>query len=321
MLVIRFVISKNRYCNPEILRRTLKNTIVALCTLGLCTAAGAAETLTMDVNGADLRYVSKGTGTPVVFVHGGVSDARVWDPYSDTISREARFVAYSQRYFGLSPWPDDGSAFQRETHISDLVSFIEGLGTTPIHLVTWSYGGEIGANAVLRRPDLFRSVIHYEPVIGSILAGMPGAANATRTLFDTFGPAVKAATHGNGESAALRFIEAVFELPMGGAEKEPAEVVAMWRENGRTVLPQISMVPPKPLSCKDFQLSTVPTLVVQGENSYTRYAMMADRISECLANAMQLTMKNVNHDGPFREPEMFADLIKVFIQLNERLVE
>ncbi len=303
------------------LKRTLKITIVALCTVVLGSAVTAAERLTMHVNGADLHYDSKGTGTPVVFVHGAISDARVWASYSETVSREARFVAYDQRYFGTSPWPDDGSGFQRETHISDLISFVEGLGTTPVHLVTWSYSGEIGANAVLRRPDLFRSAIHYEPVIDSILTDLPGAANATRTLFNTFGPAVEAATNGDGESAALSFIEAVFELPKGGAKQEPADAVAIWRENGRTVLPYISMVPLKPLSCKDFQLSTVPTLVLQGENSYTRFAMMADRISECLANSMLVTLPNVNHDGPFREPEKFADLIELFTQLNERLIE
>lgn len=99
--------------------------------------------------------------------------------------------------------------------------------------MTWSYSGEIGVQAMLGRPDLFRSAVHYEPVLDNLVSGVPGGANATRDLFSHFGPAVTAAQAARSEDAALRFIEAVFKLPDRGAETEQGQ--EMWRQNGRTV--------------------------------------------------------------------------------------
>ena len=60
----------------------------------------------------------------------------------------------------------------------------------------------------------------------------------------------------------------MFELPEGGAEGE--EGAEMWRQNGRTVLPYISMDPPAPIDCAALAAIRAPTLVVQGEQSWTR---------------------------------------------------
>ena len=37
-----------------------------------------ADAKTVDLDGATLAYQEKGDGTPVVFVHGAISDLRTW---------------------------------------------------------------------------------------------------------------------------------------------------------------------------------------------------------------------------------------------------
>lgn len=274
-----------------------------------------AETAEMQVNGASLTYVSEGEGVPVVFVHGAISDLRAWEAYGPIISDEGRFVAYSQRYFGTGDWPDDATNFQRTTHVSDLIAFVEGLDAGPVHLVTWSYSGEIGVHAMLDRPDLFRSAVHYEPVLDNLVSGAPGGANATRDLFSHFGPAVMAAQEDRPEDAALRFIEAVFELPEGGAETEPAQ--EMWRQNGRTVAPYLAMDPPPSLDCDALGAITAPTLVVQGAQSFTRFSIMADLVAACVENGMTVMLPEVNHGGPYRAPDKFSAVIEGFLSIVE----
>ena len=281
--------------------------------IALLSHAAGAETAEMQIGDTRLPYVSEGQGSPVVFVHGAISDLRAWEPYRQMISEDRRFVAYSQRYFGTGRWPDDGENFQRATHVNDLVAFVEGLAAGPVHLVTWSYSGEIGIHAMLERPDLFRSAIHYEPVLDRIAAAAAGGANATRTLNAHFSPAVTAAQEGRGEDAALRFIEAVFELPEGGAEREAGE--EMWRQNGRTVAPYLAMDPPPPIDCSTLHKVTAPTLVVQGAESFTRFSIMAERIRSCVANGLVLTLPDATHDGPYRSPEAFGAMIRGFLSL------
>ena len=53
-----------------------------------------------EINGVRLPYVEQGAGEPMVFVHGFVSDLRIWQPIKDEIAKKYRFIAYTQRYFG-----------------------------------------------------------------------------------------------------------------------------------------------------------------------------------------------------------------------------
>ena len=247
-------------------RQILLAAVMAGCSVANSPSASAApEEKQMALNGTKLTYIEEGAGTPVVFVHGAISDMRAWDPYRPEIAKERRFIAYTQRYFGTAAWSDKAEHFSRETHIEDLIAFVEGLDAGPVHLVTWSYSGGIGTYASLRRPDLFRSIIHYEPSARALLSGLPGGATARTEMFKNFGPAISAMKAGKAEDAALRFIEAVFKLPEGAAAEEPEPWPSYWRANGRTIPPFLAMAPGVPISCDQLGALTIPTLVVQGK--------------------------------------------------------
>ena len=94
--------------------------------------------------------VEQGAGEPIVFVHGAFSDLRVWEPIREEVAKRYRFIAYTQRYFGTDPWPDDGKNFNIETHADDLAKFITSLNAGPVHVVTRSRGGGVAMAAALK---------------------------------------------------------------------------------------------------------------------------------------------------------------------------
>lgn len=292
---------------------TRQTEVILASALAVTLAAPALAADEMSVGDVSLPYVSAGEGTPVVFVHGAISDMRVWEPYQSMISDDRRFVAYTQRYFGTGEWPEDRSDFQVATHVADLIAVVEGLDAGPVDLVTWSYSGEVGVRAMLARPELFRSAVHFEPTLYWLAAGTPGWDNATRKMFAGFGPAMQAVDEDRGEDAALRFIEVVFNLEEGAAVGEAAEEI--WRQNGHTVAPYLAMDPGDLFDCATLSAVTAPTLVVQGEQSHTRFSMMAERTASCLPNALIVTQPGVNHDGPYRQPEVFGGMIEDFLSL------
>ena len=71
----------------------------------------------------ELSYEDEGDGQPVVFVHGSISDSRNWNQHRGMITAQFRMIALTQRYFGLSPWSDDGRNFSIQTHADDLAGF------------------------------------------------------------------------------------------------------------------------------------------------------------------------------------------------------
>ncbi|WP_172329209.1 alpha/beta fold hydrolase [Mangrovicoccus sp. HB161399] len=290
--------------------------LAALLLCGPAAAAGAAEQM-VAANGTELAYVEAGSGSPVVFVHGAISDHRAWDPYREAIAARHHFIAYDQRYFGTRDWPDDGRNFSADTHAADLVAVAEALGGGPVGLVAWSYGGDVAARAAIARPDLFSAIVLYEPDVAGLIDGLAGASAAAEHVLAGFGPAIAAVEAGQLEDASLRFIEAVFALGEGGAEAEPEEWRNVWRENGRTIPPFLSAPAGDTATCADLSAVRVPILVVRGAQSTVYDVMMAERLAACAANALVLAMPDSNHDGPYRHPDLFAAMIGSFLDLAE----
>lgn len=286
--------------------------MLAMLLFGVTPGASALEVI---VNEIPLQYEEKGSGDVVLFVHGAISDRRVWARYRDVISDKRRFVAYDQRHFGQSMTQDESAVFSADAHANDLVGFVEALDSGPVSLVAWSYGGDVAARAAIARPDLFRAIVYYEPDINSLIAGLPGAKRATNDLYNRFGPPMAAIEKGDLGAAALRFIDIVFLLPSGGANHEPEAWKSIWQENGGTLPAYLSAPAGNIATCQGLSSVQVPTLVVTGSIGHIYDSMMAERVVECQPHALLVTMQGVNHDGPYRKPEEFVEKISNFLDL------
>ena len=87
--------------------------VMATWVLVTAIAAGgrpAAPHRTM-VNGADLAWVARGRGAPVVLVHGSGADLRTWGHQMDPLASGGfRAIAYSRRYHHPDAPPDAEAA-------------------------------------------------------------------------------------------------------------------------------------------------------------------------------------------------------------------
>ena len=96
---------------------------------------------TVIVNGAELAYDEQGSGDAVIFVHGGISDLRIWEKQMAAFSENHRAIRYSRKY----AWPNsdipDTIDDQMWPHVDDLAELIRKLDAAPAHLVGNSWGG------------------------------------------------------------------------------------------------------------------------------------------------------------------------------------
>jgi len=198
-------------------------------------AAESLQTRQLPVNGVDLSYLDQGTGAPVVFVHGAFSDLRFWEPQRQAVVQQYRFIALTQRYFGTTPWPDDGKHYAATTHATDLAGFLRQLNAGPVHLVGISYGGVIATLVVLEHPHLVRSLTVLEPGLVSLLADVPEAKpeiDERRKAFEPIGTAAKA---GETVQATKLLFDWVNNEGAGAFDKQPEAVRQMFLDNARTV--------------------------------------------------------------------------------------
>ena len=278
------------------------------------TAMCGPPTKEVEVNGVRLHYVEDGSGEPVVLVHGAFSDLRVWEPIREEIARRYRFIAYTQRYFGIGPWPDDGKNFSVATDADDLAKFITSLNDGPVHLVTRSRGGTVAIAMALKYPALVRSLTLHEPGLFSMLPADSAEGKAAREHQSKYvAPAVAATKAGDSIRAVRLFFEGVYQLGPGGFDRLPQATQAMLLDNARTAPLLFGAAPPPPTTCDMLKTLNQPTLVTHGEKTHAHNKLINEGVAKCVPGARQVAFPNLVHDAPSRDPAAFTAALFEFL--------
>src|SRR2546427_11476103 len=101
----------------------------------------------MGINGALIHYRREGTGFPILMLHAGVADSRMWQPQVDDFAKHFDVIRPDMRGFGDSELPA-GSLAPRD----DLPGLMGQLRLQPSHLVRCSLGGSPATGLALDHP-------------------------------------------------------------------------------------------------------------------------------------------------------------------------
>ncbi|MGI5455650.1 alpha/beta fold hydrolase [Streptomyces sp. CA-249302] len=89
-----------------------------------------------------------GEGIPVVLLHPGVADSRIWDPIAPALVDRHRVIRYDARGYGRSPAPTTSYSLA-----ADLRTVLDHFGVRRAVLVGTSMGGGTAVNFALDEPD------------------------------------------------------------------------------------------------------------------------------------------------------------------------
>ncbi len=120
------------------------------------------QTGTAAINGTQMYYEVAGSGHPLIMVHAGVADNRMWDDQFDVFAQHYRVIRFDQRGFGQTK-PVDGE-FRRYEDIYAMLNF---LGIQETYLMGCSMGGGACIDFALEHPEMAKALI----TIGSGAAG------------------------------------------------------------------------------------------------------------------------------------------------------
>src|SRR6516225_2922813 len=96
----------------------------------------AIETGYAEINGAQLYYEIAGAGQPVVFVHAGIADRRMWNAQFAAFAARYHVLRYDHRGMGESSMPAGPFALRE-----DLYALTRQLDLAPAVLIGCSMGG------------------------------------------------------------------------------------------------------------------------------------------------------------------------------------
>jgi pimeloyl-ACP methyl ester carboxylesterase len=259
------------------------------------------------INGADLFYSDRGDGPPVLFVHGSNVDCRIWADHGEILGARYRVLAVTQRYFGTSPWPDDGRKFSVRVHADDLAAFIEALRLEPLSIVGWSYGGAVCLAMLARYPELAERLFLYEPALATFVSDPSAVQRATDDRLEMTRAAKAAASGGNVRSAVQLFMDGVND-ETGTFRRLPDKVQMIMLANAR-MLPLLFAAPPPPrVTCEDLSRLAIPVTVALGGNSRPFYRVSAQWAAQCIPGARLFIVPGVRHLWPVQDARAFSQL-------------
>ncbi len=111
---------------------------------------------------AGIAVEAVGDGVPVVLLHAGVADRRMWGAQVGALAAAGfRAIAYDRRGFGETLHADDAYS-----HVGDLVAVLDACAQrAPAILVGCSQGGRIAVDAALAHPERVSGLLLVAPAI------------------------------------------------------------------------------------------------------------------------------------------------------------
>ena len=114
---------------------------------------------TIKTNGVELYYERRGSGDPLLLVHGLLFSAASWRDQVDVLSAEYDVIAVDLRGQHRSETTGDLAGFDLWNQAEDIHGLITQLGIAPVHYAGLSMGGMIGMRLALRHPEDLRDLV------------------------------------------------------------------------------------------------------------------------------------------------------------------
>ncbi len=266
------------------------------------------------VNGRDLEYLEKGTGDPLILVHGSLGDYRDWAFQMEPFSKRYHVVAYSRRSHYPNAWTDYAPDYSLNVERDDLVALIDSLGLGKVHLLGHSYGAYTATLVARDHPTVLRSLVISEPPILALLTN----DSSTASLYDEFENNVVEPTKaqfrsGNYEKGVRVFLDGVLGIKDVFDQLAP-EDKEITMQNARTLVPEIGISPQRdPFTQEDAARIITPTLLLKGELSPAFLRSIADTLSQYLPNCEMRIIAGASHAMLGTHPEVCNDAILTFL--------
>ena len=236
---------------------------------------------------------SGGDGRPLVLLHPGVGDSRIWDPVLPALTASYRVIRHDDRGFGRSPAPR-----VKFSLLADLITVLDHYGLDRAALVGCSQGGGTALGLALARPTRVSALVLLCP-------GVPGYPWPEEQEPDEL------------EAEYARALAA------GDVDAVAGLLLRIWAAAGPTpaVMEQLRSAARAEIAAGDRQQRdppvygrlgeiSVPTSLLVGDADYPPL-VEADRQAAARIPGCELTVApGLDHLPPLREPDLVLRVIR-----------
>ena len=258
-----------------------------------------------EVNGTKLHYEVAGNGYPLVLLHAGIADSRMWHMQFDLFSKFYRVVRYDMRGFGKSPAGDIDFSYYQDLH--DLLKY---LSISPCHLIGVSLGASTALNFVLTYPSMVHSLV--------LVASREGREKPSEALIRAWTDIDAMVEKGNVAEA----VEQELRLWVDGPRRKPEQVNTKMRELVRMMNANNFAIPQgkgrsialQPLAFDRLEEIRVPTMVIAGEEDIPDVLESTEQVAMRIQGTRKVLISNAAHMVSMEKSEEFNKIVLDFLK-------
>lgn len=259
-----------------------------------------------EINGIKMFYHDMGSGDPIVLLHAGIADSRMWEKQLKVFAEHYRVVAPDLRGFGQTEIPQGVFA-----HYRDVYALLQHLGIESAHFVGASMSGETAVNLALTYPQMVKSLV----LVCSALGGYEFTDEATIEVWEEVGEALEAGDLSRG-------VELEVLLWVVGPNRSPAQVDdAIQLAVGEMILRSYTLPTGEgteedlePYAINRLQEIQCPTLVLIGDNDVPDMQIIANTLATGIHGAKKVAIADTAHLPNMEKPTAFNQLVLDFLK-------
>jgi pimeloyl-ACP methyl ester carboxylesterase len=262
-------------------------------------ASGFAE-----VEAGKLYYEVAGEGHPLVLLHSGGMDRRMWDEQFKVFSKDYRVIRYDIRPLGRSDKPAG-----KWSQVKDLYELLRLLKIEKSHLVGLSLGGAIAIDFALEHPEM---------VTGMVVASSgPNGFTPSKEFQESFAEiAATAEQKGMGPAVEL-YLRHPIMVPAAEKQAVQEKIRRMMMDNADAFLNWGTYAglaeQLRPPALERLREIRVPTLVLVGERDVEDILALADIMEKGMASVEKVIIPGAGHLINMEKPEEFNREVLEFL--------
>jgi pimeloyl-ACP methyl ester carboxylesterase len=264
----------------------------------------------VESNGTQLYYEMMGKGHPLVLLHGGYMDRRMWNDQFTVFAQNYRVIRYDIRGFGNSALPQVPYADWQ-----DLFNLLTFLDVEKAYLLGLSLGGVVALDFTLTYPDMVDALI----LVGSPVPGFPIELLYTQEQLEQ--QRLRWATFEKARQE--RNLSMMVDALMLDPTLVPSPQYPAARQKVRNNLSEYSFAwvldpAPKqeldPPAYERLSAIHVPTLILLGFEDDTRLFKDADKLEQDIVGAKRVMISETHHMPNMEKPEEFNTIVSDFLK-------
>ena len=257
-----------------------------------------------DVNGAQIAYDITGGGPPILLLHAGLGDRRMWDEQVRALAQHFTVIRFDARGFGDTRKPD--TPFSAH---ADAIGLLDTLGIERAHLLGVSLGAQTAIETAVAAPERVSSLVAV-----SARTGTP-VSDALRADWDRVDEIFE-----RGDVAGA--VEYELRMWVDGPDRGADAVDPAMRERVREMNAALfarddeagEEIPLDPPAADRLAQIAAPTLILYGDKDIHDVRAAAAPLAAAIPGARLAVIPDAAHLPQMERPELFNRIVLDFLR-------